>query len=52
MKEYDIKHQKSSPYHPQTNGQAEVTNREIEAILIKTVHLHHRDWSNRVPKVF
>lgn len=27
MKEYTIRHGKSSPYHPQANGQVEVTNR-------------------------
>ena len=50
MKEYNIRHQKSSPYHPQTNEQAKVTNQEIEAILTKTIHLHHRDWRNRLPE--
>lgn len=40
MKEYNIKHWKSSPYHPQTNGQTKVTNWEIETILTKIVHLH------------
>ena len=48
MKEYSIRHHKSSPYHPQENGQAEVTNREIEAILTKTVHIHKNDLSNRL----
>lgn len=48
MKQYNIRHQKSSPYHPKTNGQAEVTNREIEAILTKIVHLHRRDWNSRL----
>ena len=45
MKEYSIRHRKSSPYHPQANGQAEVTNREIAAILTKIVQLHKKDWS-------
>ena len=48
MKQYNIRHQKSSPYHPQANGQAEVTNRELENILRKIVHLHCRDWTNRL----
>ena len=50
MKEYKIRHWKSRPYHRQTNGQVEVTNREIEAILTKTIHSYHRDWSSRLPK--
>ena len=51
MKEYNIRHHKSSPYHPQENGQEEVTNREIEAILTKIVHIHKKDWTSRLTKV-
>lgn len=47
-KQYNIRHRKSSPYHPQVNGQEEVTNREIENILTKIVHLHYRDWTTRL----
>jgi transposase InsO family protein len=36
-KKYGIKYCKSSPYHPQSNGQVESTNKVIEAILTKTV---------------
>ena len=32
-------------YHPQTNGQAEISNREINKILEKTVSSIRRDWS-------
>ncbi|XP_016195693.1 uncharacterized protein LOC107636714 [Arachis ipaensis] len=35
-------------YHPQTNGQAEVSNREIKCILEKIVKPHRRDWSSRL----
>jgi hypothetical protein len=45
---YGIKHCKSSPYHPQANGQVESTNKVLEAILTKTVQLHHRDWADRL----
>jgi hypothetical protein len=34
--QYQIKHRKSSPYHPQENRQVESTNKVIEAILTKT----------------
>ena len=44
-------HQKSSPYHPQPNGQEEVTNHELKNILTKIVHLHHRDWTSRLQEV-
>ena len=35
MKQYNIRHRKSSPYHPQANGQVEVTNHKFENILTK-----------------
>ncbi|CAN6562339.1 unnamed protein product [Malus baccata var. baccata] len=34
--------------HPQTNGQAEVSNREIKQILEKTVGPTRKDWSLRL----
>ena len=40
----------STPYHPQANGQVEVTNRVLEAILTKTVQHHHKDWADRLPE--
>jgi len=48
VQEYNIRHKKSTPYHPQANGQVEVTNKEIEAILTKTVAVHKKDWANRL----
>ena len=32
-------------YHPQSNGQAEISNREIKNILEKTVNTSRKDWS-------
>ena len=37
MKKYGITHKIATPYHPQTSGQVEVSNREIKQILEKTV---------------
>eukprot|EP00253_Pinus_taeda_P022512 PITA_22512 len=37
MEQYKIQHRKSTPYHPQGNGQVEPTNKVIESILTKTV---------------
>ena len=45
MGRYGIKHIMSMAYHPQTNGQAEISNREIKKILEKTVSSSIRDWS-------
>ena len=32
-------------YHPQSNGQAEISNREIKKIMEKTVNTSKKDWS-------
>ncbi|XP_057819044.2 uncharacterized protein LOC131032133 [Cryptomeria japonica] len=50
VKEYEIRPWKSTPYHPQANGQVEVTNKELENILTKTIALHKRDWAMRLPE--
>ena len=31
-------------YHPQSNEQAEISNREIKNILEKTVNVSRKDW--------
>ncbi|KAM2994380.1 hypothetical protein FF2_046361 [Malus domestica] len=48
LRKYNINHKVSTPYHPQTNGQAEVSNREIKQILEKTVGPTRKDWSLRL----
>ena len=45
MKKYGITHKVSTPYHPQTSGQVEISNREIKHILEKTVNPTRKDWS-------
>ena len=45
MSRYGIKHIMGLAYHPQTNGQAEISNREIKKILENTVSSSRRDWS-------
>ena len=45
MGRYGIKHIMSLAYHPQTNGQAKISNREIKKIHEKIVSSSRRDWS-------
>ncbi|KAL1290799.1 hypothetical protein AAHE18_20G155500 [Arachis hypogaea] len=45
MVRYGIRHKVATPYHPQTNGQAEVSNRELKRILERTVNTRRKDWA-------
>ena len=45
MSRYGIKHLMGLAYHPQSNGQDEIFNREIKKILEKTVNASKNDWS-------
>ncbi|CAN6720855.1 unnamed protein product [Malus baccata var. baccata] len=42
---YGINHRVDTPYHPQTSGQVEVSNRELKRILEETVGSTRKDWS-------
>ena len=48
LTKYGVTHRTSTAYHPQTNGLAEISNREIKSILEKTVNPTRRDWSLRL----
>ncbi|XP_074322852.1 uncharacterized protein LOC141659825 [Apium graveolens] len=45
MEKYHVNHRIFTAYYPQTNGQAEVSNREIKCILEKVVSPSRKDWS-------
>ena len=48
LKHYGVTHKVATPYHPQTNGQAEVSIREVKRILEKTVSSSRKDWSQKL----
>ena len=48
LQKYGVRHRTSLAYHPRSNGQAEVSNREIKSILEKTVNNSRKDWSKKI----
>jgi hypothetical protein len=50
LSKYGVKnHRVTTPYHPQANGQVELSNREIKQILEKVVSKSRGDWSMKLP---
>ncbi|RDX89085.1 gag-pol, partial [Mucuna pruriens] len=45
LQKYGVAHRIATAYHPQTNGQAEVFNREIKHTLQKMTNPSRKDWS-------
>ena len=43
LSKYGVKHRVSLAYHPQSNGQAKVSNREIKKILEKKMDVTKKD---------
>ena len=43
LNKYHVTQKVSTGYHPQTNGQAKISNREIKGILEKVVRLDKKD---------
>ncbi|GJW84178.1 reverse transcriptase domain-containing protein [Tanacetum coccineum] len=48
LQRYDMTHKLSMAYHPQSNGQTEVTNRAIKRILERSVGYNPKDWSEKL----
>ena len=48
LAKYDVNRIIASPYHPQSSGQVELSNREIKLILQKTVNRSRKNWSKKL----
>jgi hypothetical protein len=48
LAKYDVNHRVASPYHSQTSGQVELSNREIKLILEKIVNKSRPDWPLKI----
>ncbi|XP_057734315.1 uncharacterized protein LOC130949678 [Arachis stenosperma] len=48
LHKYGVIHKVATPYHLQTNGQAELANRELKKILEKTVGVTRKDWARKL----
>ncbi|GJY21588.1 reverse transcriptase domain-containing protein [Tanacetum coccineum] len=51
LKKYSVTHRLATPYHPQTSGQTENTNRAIKRILEKTVNENRKEWADKLDDV-
>ena len=52
MLKYRVKHRIALAYHPQTNGQDEISNREVKKILEKTMSSSRKDWAMKIDDAF
>ena len=48
LSKYGVRHVIGLAYHPQSNGQVEISNREIKNILEKTFNSSRKDWSTKL----
>jgi transposase InsO family protein len=50
LRNHGICHNVATPYHPQTSGKAETSNKQIKNILQKTVDEIGSAWKDRLPE--
>ncbi|GKC90309.1 reverse transcriptase domain-containing protein [Tanacetum coccineum] len=48
LQKYGVTHKLPTTYHPQTNGQTEVTNRAIKRILERSFGYNLKNWSEKL----
>nr|GFC12484.1 reverse transcriptase domain-containing protein [Tanacetum cinerariifolium] len=48
MQKYGVTHRLSTPYHPQTSGQEEVSNRGLKCILERAIGKNRVSWSDKL----
>nr|GEU50190.1 reverse transcriptase domain-containing protein [Tanacetum cinerariifolium] len=48
MQKFGVTHRLATPYHPQTSGQVEVSNRGLKCILERTVGENRASWSDKL----
>ncbi|XP_022891971.1 uncharacterized protein LOC111406835 [Olea europaea var. sylvestris] len=49
---YGVKHRISTPYHSQTSGQVEISNKELKMIFKVMVNASHKDWAKKLDDAF
>ena len=50
LSELGVDHRVATPFHPQTSGQVETSNKQIKNILQKTVNAMGKGWKSKLPE--